>query len=177
VLRLRINVDVHRLRDGGPCWVVRERSRDGHVGPVDAVLAGFHTTWGATYIRAADGHAWMDYDGEPEHFHEGGLVIPAVSDVRVRFGWNVLPEGHKERVRESGVAIGGVNKARVLNALTPACTMYRWVDDGWDRALCPEVRFDGEVTSVQVTEAREHDLVGNGEPLLAWIEGSGKATI
>lgn len=175
MLRLRVTVDVRALHDSEPCWLIRERARDGSVSDTNVAWDGFNTTWGATYVRAADGHAWIDYDGELEHFQRHGLLVSAISNETEHVGWNFLPKGNLARVRESGVAVGAVNKARVLNALTPACTMYRW-SDGWQQALVPEIRFDGVVTSVTVPNPREQRLVDNQDPLLAWIEGS-KVTI
>lgn len=171
MLRLRARVLVPALRDSRSCWAIHERDRDGNVSAEAVVWDGFHTTWGATYVRAADGRAWVDYDGEEEHFHQHGLMALAVSDVREDIGWNLLPEGHLARIKASGAIIGAVNKSRVRARRPAACTMYRWVNGGWDRALCEQVWFDGEVATVTVPNGREHGLVDDREPLLAWLEG------
>lgn len=156
MLRQRIEIDVPRLRAGEPCFSVGSEW-----------WSGFETSWGATFVKAEGGNAWVEYHGEWDNIHEGGRTVqqdlPSHMTDRCQVGWNIFPLSEAANLsRSKGLWAVGVNKARV-KAGKVAVTAY---SAPGRQVLCPFIRLDGIVRSVVVNPP----LVGSPEPLNAWLE-------
>lgn len=151
----RITVDQAALAAGEPAWLL------------DGVrVPGFETVRGATFIRARDRQAWLDFAGDEIDIRPGGLTIPPASQETVHVAFNHLPRCQYERLKATpGLHFGAVNQADV-RAGRVGCTAYRWEPGGEvGHILCPSIRFSGAVRSVTMVPP-----LPTPGPLNCWIE-------